>query len=457
MSSKDLSVTQLRRILICATSVCLLIGGPQICSADSNITVYPRQTLQRIDGFGASDAWYAWEIHWFSPGVQTKLLNDWFSPTLGAGLSLLRHRVPPEIEPSQGVWDWTQDNDTVWLSHEATARGVSQIWSTVWSPPAWMKTNDNVDNGGQLSTDCYQDYATFLATYVQHYASAFGVKISGISIANEPDQTQPYESSNWNSQQFHDFIADNLMPTFQSAGLKTQVIMPEFSGWSDALASTTLADPITADYIGIIASHDYWMGLGPFTDAQSLGKTVWETEVSNLGTDDPSIVDGLSWAQVIHHTLVDAQANAWHYWWLFSDVSDTTGQSLISGSPSTDTFTTKKRLWTIGNFSRFVRPGSHMLTVSSNYPESGVYVSAFMGPNKTMTIVAINTNSSATKLTADTNQATLHCAFEYRTSATEDLKLVNLITIRAQSFKASLAPQSVTTFCLEPSAVRPPN
>lgn len=435
-------------IVLCSAAACL---------GDSQITVYPKQVLQRIDGFGASDAWYAPEIHSFNVPTQLRILNALFSTESGAGLSLLRHRVPPEIEPSPGVWDWTTDNDAVWLSKEAVARGVSQVWSTVWSPPAWMKSNDDVNNGGSVNAANYTDYATYLATYIQHYASAFGVNISGISIANEPDITASYESSNWNSQQYHDFIADNLMPTFQAAGIRSQVMMPEFSGWSDALAADTLADPVTAGFVGIINSHDYWMGLAPFTDAQALGKTVWETEVSNLGTDDPTIIDGLAWAEVLHNTLVVAQANAWHYWWLYSDVSDTTGQSLISGNPSSNTFTTKKRLWTIGNYSRFVRPGSHMLAVSSTNPESGVYVSGFLAPKgNTMTIVAINANSSPTNFTAHTGQSNLRCAFEYRTSATEDLRLVTLRALREQSFEATLEPQSVTTFCLQAVAIRPP-
>lgn len=437
-------------------SASLLLGSQSICFADSQITVYPLQVLQRIDGFGASDAWYAPEIHSFSPANQNGILNALFSPTTGAGLSLLRHRVPYEIEPSLGVWDWTTDNDAVWLSQQAVARGVSQVWSTVWSPPAWMKTNDNVNYGGAVATNHYQDYATYLATYVQYYASNFGVKISGISIANEPDQSPGYESSNWTAQQYHDFIANNLMPTFQSAGLQTKVMMPEISGWTDSLASTTLADPVTSAFVGIINTHDYWGSIGPFTDAIAAGKTVWETEVSNLGTDDPSIVDGLSWAQVIHHTLVDGQANAWHYWWLYSNVSDTTGQSLIQGSPTTNTFSTKKRLWTIGNFSRFIRPGSRMVGVSSNYPASGVYTSAFLGPDGSMAIVAINSNSSATNLTVNSSQASLRCAFEYRTSATENLKMIALIPLRQQGFQASLAPQSVTTFSLQTGGARPP-
>jgi glucuronoarabinoxylan endo-1,4-beta-xylanase len=311
-----------------------------------------------------------------------------------------------------------------------------------------MKSNDNVNNGGYVQPAFYGAYATYLATYSQHYESAFGLHISGISIANEPDITASYESSNWTSQQFHDFIAGYVMPTFQSAGVKTRVMLPELSGWSDDAAAATLADPATAKFVGVVNSHDYWGTLAPFLDARAANLPVWETEVSNLGTDDPSIQDGLQWAQNIHNCLVNAQVNAWHYWWLYANFSDTTGQSLISGDPTKNTFITKKRLWTIGNYSRFVRPGWHMLGVSSNNPESGVYVTAFSGPGGQMSIVAINTNATSTDMMVNTGQSKLPFAFVYRTSATEDLRETGLLFATAQKFTATLAPQSVTTLKL---------
>ena len=446
---------RLRHLYPFLFSPILLLAGFCRCPAETQVNIYPKQVLQRIDGFGASDAWYATDFRWYSPDVQTKLFDDLFSPTKGAGLSLLRHRIPPDIEPSPGVWDWTTDTDTVWLTQQAVSRGVSKVWGTVWSPPAWMKSNQNVNNGGSVEPAFYKDYATFLTTYVQHYTTSFGVNISGVSIANEPDQSPGYESSSWTSQQFHDFILGDLMPAFKSASLSTQIVMPEFSGWSDSLAAATLADPVTEKFVGIIASHDYWEGLSPFTDALAAGKTIWETEVSNLGTDDPSITDGISWAQVIHQTLVGCHASAWHYWWLYSDSSDTSGQSLISGDPTTNSFATKKRLWTIGNFSRFIRPGSHMVAISTNNPASNVLMSAYTTPNGGMAIVAINSGSTLQSFLVNGNQPSLHTAYEYRTSATENLNLIRILPVGAKGFIASLAPNSVTTFSLEPVGTVP--
>jgi O-glycosyl hydrolase len=166
-----------------------------------------------------------------------------------------------------------------------------------------MKSNDSPYNGGSLEPAYYQAYAQYLAAYIQNYQSMFGVTIDGVSLQNEPDQNQPYESCLWTSQEFHDFIAQALIPTFQADSITAKVIMPEFSGWSDALAADTLADPTTAAAVDVIASHDYSGTIAPFTDALADDKQVWETEVSNLGTNDPTIVDGLNWAITIQNTL----------------------------------------------------------------------------------------------------------------------------------------------------------
>ena len=442
-----------------ANRLCRLVfaglAASTIGAAHADSTVRLTGTaLQRIDGFGASDAWLAGGVRAFSPTVRARILDTLFSPASGAGLSLLRHRVPYAIEPSQGVWDWTQDGDSIWLQHEAEQRGVVATWSTVWSPPAWMKSNGDVNNGGYVLPEHYQDYADYLAAYLKQYHDLLGADISGVSIQNEPDITASYESCLWSSQQFHDFIKYFLKPTFRAANIHAKVIMPERSGWFDDYAYDTLNDPDTASFVDVVAAHQYWGTIQPFTDATAEGKTVWETEVSNLGQNDPSINDGLYWAEMIHHTLVDAQANAWHYWWLYCDSSFTsTGQSLILGDSPSNTFFVNKRLWTIGNFSRFVRPGCNMVGVSSNYPESGVFVSAFGYGSSAQTVVAINANNWPTGLTVQGLGKGLGAVNAYRTSTTENLSFAGSQLVPAGMFSFQLDPMSVTTFVRSGPAV----
>ena len=165
---------------------------------------------------------------------------------------------------------------------------------------------------------------------------------------------------------------------------------------------------------------------------------MWETEVSTFEGFDPSISNGLKWAQKISDWMTIADANAWHYWWLISGSSDNEGL-LGSGGQVT------KRLYVMGNFSKFVRPGFYRIGATAS-PVSGVSISAYKDPNTgKFAIVAINHNSSAVGLDFSLNGFSASSVDPWVTSAS--LNLVKQASIPAGShFKATLAAQSVTTF-----------
>ena len=63
------------------------------------------------------------------------------------------------------------------------------------------------------------------------------------------------------------------------------------------------------------------------------------------------------WAWRIHLFLTAAQANAWHYWWLISSSGNTDNEGLTDnhrGNPA-------KRMYALGQWSRFVRPGYYRI------------------------------------------------------------------------------------------------
>ena len=175
---------------------------------------------------------------------QTRLCDLLFDQEKGIGLSILRSELFYRIEPSPGVWDWTQDEDQVWLMNGAKKRGVKYFWSACWGMPAWMKDNKDVNNGGHLLPEHYQDYADFLSRYIREYKSRFDLEIQAISMSNEPDVTAKYESCLWSGAQMRDFIKNNLAPAFARDHVKAQIMAPESSNWSHLEA---YADPLMAD------------------------------------------------------------------------------------------------------------------------------------------------------------------------------------------------------------------
>jgi glucuronoarabinoxylan endo-1,4-beta-xylanase len=301
-----------------------------------------------------------------------------------------------------------------------------------------MKTNHVTTNGGSLLATNYQAYANYLAGYVSTLHS-YGVDLYALSVQNEPDWTANWDSCIWTGLQFHDFVA-KLYPALVAKGLKTKIITPETSGWRFDLATATLSDPATAADVSIIAAHNYdGSGAAPYPLGQNLGKHLWETEVSSFETFDPSITNGLRWAQKINDWMTIANANAWHYWWLISSGSDNQGLLGPSGQLT-------KRLFVMGNYSKFVRPGFYRVGTTAS-PVSGVSVSAYKDPaTGKFAIVVINHNSSAVKLDFSLSGLSASSVSPWVTSSSLNLVQQASIPVSGGTFVATLPAASVTTF-----------
>lgn len=416
-----------------------------------NVAIDWNNINQNIDGYGAAIPYIASQFVNFPQ--KDNVMDLLFNPNVGIGLSILRNSILEQswgtIEPSQGKWNFTGDSAQVWVQQQAQARGVNKIMATVWSPPAWMKTNNSISNGGYLKPTMYQAFADYLSTYVLQYKARFGVNIYGVSIANEPNLIVNYGSSQWTAQNMHDFILSNLGPTFHKNGVTAKIMMPELSPWDMSLASTTFSDPAAAAYVGIAISHDYDMGYAAskVAAAKALKLPVWQTEVSDLAPSDPSITDGLKWAINIHNHMTVPETNAWLYWAGVLDVQDPkTGQGLILFDNTNNTFSTPKRFYALGQFSKFIRPGYVRLGCPSS-PMAGVYTSAYKDPVSGMfVVVAINNNTVSDTVNLQLN-VSLKAMAEYLTDASHNMaKTAIASSIPTGSIQVTLPAQSVTTF-----------
>jgi O-glycosyl hydrolase len=385
------------------------------------VTINWSDVHQQIDGFGASSAATG-------DGITNTQADLFWSTTSGVGLSLLRVQIE-----SNGTYP---DLATM---QKAQDRGV-KIWGTPWSPPASMKSNGSTTNGGSLLASDYQAYANYLSSYVLGLKNSYGINLYALSIQNEPDYTATWDSCIWTGQQFHDFLRNNLLPTFSKNGVTAKIIMPEESGWKFDLATATLNDSVTAAGVSIIAGHNYdGASAAPYPLGQNQGKHLWETEVSTFETFDPSMTNGLKWAKKINDWMTIANANAWHYWWLIDGNGD--NEALLGPSGQTT-----KRLYVMGNYSKFVRPGYYRIGTSAS-PVGGVLVSAYKNTSSgKFAIVAINQNTSAVTLDFVLSGFTANTVVPWVTSASLNLAQQSSITVGGSAFAATLPAASVTTF-----------
>lgn len=442
----------------------------------------PRQV---IDGFGGANAWTGLPA---DAAAKQKVMDLLFSTSKGAGLSIIRNRIPfrertdlddkfltkdasgnyvsstnPDGSKTFSL-DWNNwdlaGTRALYRAIEACGADcqVSTFFSTPWTPPNNRLSNwksgvpDPVNApeiGGYLDPAHYRDYADVLADYALGFASAMGNSLTAVSIQNEPNWSPQYESCSWTAAQFAAFVPI-LRQEFAAKGVPASVLVmaPEDMNFKDDLLDSTAISKV--DIVGV---HQYDWKDKPNYAAQALprtkaaGKRLWMTEWSTdqNGNNDPSMGDGLVVANVIHNDLTLAEANAFLYWWLWSNNSSQNNGSLlnVNGGAVADS----KRLYAIGQYSRFVRPG--WVRIATALPSSqDVLVTAFKDPaGQKVAVVAIN------KGTADANlrlvlpaPARFTSLSTYRTSAGESLADLGSTTVSSSAFQAVLKAQSVTTF-----------
>jgi glucuronoarabinoxylan endo-1,4-beta-xylanase len=443
----------------------LPVGAARAVLAPVTGTIDWHDVRQPIDGFGASDAFgQSAELQAFPEPLRTEILDRLFSPTTGAGLTIVRHEVPNIGGPlSASCRDAVQyatdpkcyrtdrDPGAVWFDQEARRRGATYTLGTVWSPPSWMKSNLNANGGGHVRSDAYLLYADYLVEYVKRYKAEQGVTIDGVSIANEPNAATSYPSSEWTGEEMHTFIRDYLKPRMAQDAIDFDVVIPEVSGWSDAMAGPTLADPASADAVDIVAAHGYHYvtSPSPLPLARDAGKRVWETEMSDFcECVDNTIENGLKWADIIHEFMTRAETSAWLYWWAVSVVGNgTSQQTLVNLDKANHTAIVNKRLWVLGNWSRFVRPGWERIGLRTDGFNPAARLSAYRDPaSGRYAVVAVNEGTEAQDISLGLNGFTSSSVTPYRTSATEELAPLAPVKIRGDALSTTLAPRSVTTF-----------
>jgi glucuronoarabinoxylan endo-1,4-beta-xylanase len=447
-----------------------LLGYTGVLSAfDKNTAgIAVNQLQQQIEGFGFCEAFHqARNLQSFSDKDKAAILDLMFSPTAGMGYSILRNIIgdgpanpqngsTTSIEPTAGEFNWTGDEDQIWMMNEAKKRGCTRFLSSCWSPPAWMKTNKSVENGGELKPEMYQQFADYLATYVLEYKKRYDLDIFAISPTNEPNYTATWSSCRWTGSQLKKFLHQNLIPTFAQKGIAAEIVIDEHASWSDEYINEILSDPVCDKAIHITAAHAYaattapYMPLntrtGQFATAIEKGKRIWETEVS-VGGNEPNITnmnDGVYWARVIHAHMIEDNVSAWLYWW-GAAVSGSRG-SLITLDMKTKTYQLSKRMFTIGHFARFIRPGYHRVDATPN-PAPNVFFSAYLDPSgKKLVCVAINDDAVERPFTIQCGSFPATSCTAVRTSNTETHARLPKMDISNGQLAVTTAPLSVTTY-----------
>ncbi|MGA2245044.1 MAG: Ig-like domain repeat protein [Verrucomicrobiota bacterium] len=394
--------------------------GP--ATTTTNCIVNWNDVRQRIDGFGASSG--------FRSSITTTQADLFFSTNTGVGLSLLKSVI---------VAGTTMETNIMQM---AQARGA-RVWCTPYSPDAAFKDNDSLDGGSFLSAS-NQAYASELAGFVAGMEQNYGVNIYALSIQNEPDIAANYPSCLWTPQQIHDFVPDLQSALLASNVASTKIMLAEDDNWQTNYYLTAMSDPAVATKVGIIACHDY-DGSPPSILPVALPRLAnpnaafWESEVSTYDSFDGSMTNAIYWANRIHLFMTVAGVNAFNYWWLMVDngTDDNEGLTDLSGTPA-------KRLYVLGNYSRFIRPGFYRIGVTNNAQS---LISAYKDPaSGKFAIVAANSSFITVTQVFNLAAFTASSVTPWITSETLSLSSQPPVGITNSVFAYGLPPLSVVTF-----------
>lgn len=398
----------------------------------SDVSIDVSSLQQSISGFGVSSAWAGSYANASDPEYL-------WSTTTGAGLTLLRIRY----------------GDGLTIAKSAAGYGVT-VWMTVWGTgtggapggaDTTTETNPNgCTNGSMPVLSNPQGEASAITSWVQN-AKSQGVPLYAVSGANEPDSCGINQTTSYSAAQLASWIGV-LGPSMAALGVK--LMAPETqNGYGFPSYFTAIQNDAAAwSAVDIFASHEY--GLAPPVQPAiaAAGKEYWETEVDTGTAPGDASGDGIAsallMAKAIHSDLTTRNLNAWHVWWLYE--SGNSGGCLYDTGSKVWT----KRLWVMGNFSRFVRPGYHRVSTTGTAP-TGVLVSAYTNTtNGALSIVAINSNTSSASVSFYVSGGAPCSLTPYETSATNSLAALAPVAVSNSRVTVTLAAQSVTTFVAAP-------
>lgn len=209
------------------------IESQKIEDAMHVINVYPQIKNQTVEGFGgAFTEASAHNYSRLSEAKQKEFMKAYYSEE---GLAYNMARVAMHsCDFALGNYTYIEEGDaelkTFDIAHdykqiipmikEAQKEAPQEIKFMVspWSPPAFMKTTNEMNNGGQLKKEYYTAWANYFVKFIQAYQEA-GIPMTYVTVQNEPAAVQTWDSCVYTGEEEGTFAGSYLGPALEAAGL----------------------------------------------------------------------------------------------------------------------------------------------------------------------------------------------------------------------------------------------
>ncbi len=385
------------------------------------VFIDPAKTFQTMLGIGGALTDAAAETFAKLPkDKQEEVLKAYYDPKNGIGYTLARTNIN-SCDFSSGSYTYVEDNDkalkTFSVQHDeqykiplikqaiAAAGGRLTLFASPWSPPAWMKDNNDILHGGKLKPEFYQPWANYYTKFIKAYQKE-GIPIWGLTIQNEPMAKQTWESCNYTAEEERDFLKNYLGPTMKREGLSDKKIIfwDHNKDFVFERATVMLTDPEAAKYAWGVGYHWYedWTGGDQvFDNIKRVHETfppknILFTEGCN-GPFNMGQINDWNWGERYGRTMINDFNNGTVGWTDWNVLLDETGgpnhvQNFCFAPIHADTKTGKliymNAYYYIGQFSKFIKPGAKRITSAPS--RSQLLSTAYVNPDGKIAVVVMN-------------------------------------------------------------------
>jgi glucosylceramidase len=391
--------------------------------AETQICVFvdPSKTFQTMTGIGGAITDAAAETFAKMPkDKQQEILNAYFDVKKGIGYTLARTNIH-SCDFSSASYTYITEGDrdlkSFSVDHDkqfripfikqamATAGGRLTLFGSPWSPPAFMKDNSNMLQGGKLKPEFYPAWANYYAKFIRAYEHE-GIPVWGISIQNEPMAKQRWESCIYSAEEERDFLKNHLGPAMKREGLgdKKIIVWDHNRDLLYQRASTILTDPEAAKYVWGVGFHWYepWSGGEPMFDNVKLVNQVFPDKhlIFTEGCKDAFDINKVNdWnlGELYGRSMINDFNNGTAGWSDWNILLDETGGpnhvnnfcfAPIHGDTKTGQVIYTNSYYYIGHFSKFIRPGAKRIVSSPS--RSALLSTAFINTDGKVAVVVMN-------------------------------------------------------------------
>ncbi len=393
------------------------------------INIYPEITYQTILGFGgAFTEATGVSIKKLPSEKQEKVIKEYFSKD---GLNYSVGRLPIgssdfslnsysySNKPDLSDFSIEKDKDYIIQIVQSAQKLNSniQFLASPWSPPKFMKSNKMLVLGGKLLEKYNQTFANYLVKYINFYKNE-GININYITVQNEPNALQIWESCLYSAKEEANFAINYLFPTFKTNNINTKILIWDHN--KEKLftrAMQELNNNQALEAISGIAFHwytgDHFENISLTHDAFP-GKLLIHTEgCTGYSKFNPN--DEVKNAEIYGHDILgdlNSGINAYIDWNMVLDNKGGPNHKLnycnspIMINKENNDYIKNLTFYYIGHFSKYIYPGAKRIAFSKF--TNNIEVTAFKNPDTSIAIVLLNRNDFNVEYNLCINDIVMH-------------------------------------------------